>query len=142
MMERRRVTLDCDPDTGKTKQSFKEDADINVLVERWKHGVPIPEQTSPGMYGDFSEVGTFYEAQNMVFDANEHFLALPAKVRSRFDHDAGKMIEFMTNPDNEEEAAEMGLVPPVLKESADPPVPGEAGISGGESPPEEGSETS
>lgn len=141
MAERVRVMLVCDPEGGRTKQSFKDDADINVLVKRWLGGVPIPQPDTPGLYGDFSTIGTFQEAQNMMGDAVDHFMMLPAAVRAEFGNDPGQMMNFMSDPANAERAKEMGLVPPDLIESAEPaapPVPGEGGISGGETPSTEG----
>jgi hypothetical protein len=37
-------------------------------------------------------------------------MALPANIRSRFDNDPAKLIDFMENPANREEAESLGLV--------------------------------
>lgn len=131
MMDRREVLLICNPEGGRTKQSFADDANINVLVKRWLGGVPIPEPKNPGMYGDFSEIGTYFEAQNMVGEAMEHFMLLPAEIRQEFDNDPGKMIEFLEDPENAERAEELGLVAPSLNESAEETTE----ETGGETPP-------
>ena len=46
---------------------------------------------------------------NMVIAARESFMELPSAIRKRFDHDAGKFLEFVTNPDNADDLVEMGL---------------------------------
>jgi phage internal scaffolding protein len=39
-------------------------------------------------------------------------MALPAQIRSRFDNDPAKLIDFLENEQNHDEAIKLGLVNP------------------------------
>lgn len=117
--------LDCSQDPGVTKQSFKEDCDINVIMERY---VPSEVGSVPPMFGDFTEAPDFMAAQAILLDAQEKFGALPSKVRERFANDPARFLEFVNDPANSDEAIALGLAtkrPEVKKEEppAPPPVP-------------------
>lgn len=107
---------------SRTKQEFAEEADINNIMERYTFTGQLPEGVT-GTYGDFSEMGTFHEAQEIVAKAQQQFEALPGPVRDRFDHDPAKMLEFVHDPKNYDEARALGL----LKQEITPPAPRAAG---------------
>lgn len=115
--------LSIDPEDDVTSQEFKEDADINVIVERFgvtgKFEVPATLPSS----GDFTGVSDYHSALNQVIAAEEAFMLLPAKVRKRFDNDVGAMIAFLEDSENEQEAVELGLInpPPFVEPPAGPP---------------------
>lgn len=106
----------------RTKQSFKDETDINVLVKRFgvtttaqMRGLKVPS------YGDFGEkVFDFQSAMNAVVDAQRAFDTLPADVRKRFGHDPQEFIAFFNDPANVEEGRKLGLVLPerVIEEAA------------------------
>lgn len=107
----------------RTKQAFKDEADINTLVRKFgvtatsqMRGLRVPS------YGDFgSEVFDFQSAMNAVVEAQRTFDALPAQVRKRFGHDPQAFMEFFNDPENRAEAEKMGLVvPPVVQEEPKP----------------------
>ena len=37
-------------------------------------------------------------------------MALPAKIRARFDHDPNALLQFLNDPINRDEAIEIGLI--------------------------------
>jgi hypothetical protein len=47
---------------------------------------------------------------NKVCEAKSAFEDLDSSVRSRFDNDPSKLIDFVTNPDNALEAHDLGLL--------------------------------
>jgi phage internal scaffolding protein len=49
---------------------------------------------------------------NVVRQADENFMRLDAKVRSRFNNSPQEFLEFFANPDNTEEAVRLGLAIP------------------------------
>lgn len=112
-------------DPSRTRQEFAADADINTIVERFGLGYEMPVNTVPPMQGDFSEVPDFQGAQDIIRHAHEVFNALPAKIRSRFENDAGQYIDFFHDPDNYEEAVKLKLVKPreVVQTPPAPPGP-------------------
>ena len=49
---------------------------------------------------------------NVVRAADENFMRLDARVRSRFNNSPQKFLEFFADPENREEAVRLGLVLP------------------------------
>lgn len=97
-------------DSSKTKQSFKEECDINNILARYQTTGVLPDLILENpQYGDFSEVPDYHQALNLVSKAHEQFASLDAQVRSRFDNDPAKFLDFATNPQNTHEMVKMGL---------------------------------
>lgn len=104
------------PDPVCTSQEFKDDCNPNVIIERFtKHGTLPDGSSRPPLEGDFSSVGSFDDAMNLVISAQSQFDALPSKIRSRFDNDPRELIRFMSDASNETEAVSLGLVAPKLQ---------------------------
>lgn len=95
-----------------TQQHFKNEVDINQIIERAEKSGFISVSDKSPMYGDFTGLANFREARQMVVDAQEAFEALPAKIRQRFNNDPQELVDFVDNPENEEEAIELGLRQP------------------------------
>lgn len=112
-----------------TVQSFKDDADINIMLERFGVGAvvamprPIPE------YGDFSDVGDYQDAMNRMVEAREAFDAVPARIRERFSNDPSRLLNFLHDESNRDEAVRLGLIPKPAPPvgPVGPPSPGDAG---------------
>jgi len=98
-------------DKSKTKQSFKDECDINTIVKRFGITGELPIGVRMPSYGDFTSVGNFHEAMNAIAQANESFDAMPAEIRARFHNDPAEFVEFCGNDNNIEEARKLGLVP-------------------------------
>lgn len=103
--------LEC-KDVSLTIQADKDDADINTLVKRFGLSGELPTNVRIPLQSDFMEVMTFKDAQNALIEAELAFMEMPADVRERFNHDAGKFVEFASNPDNKDEARKLGLLIP------------------------------
>ncbi|AXH75125.1 MAG: internal scaffolding protein [Microviridae sp.] len=108
--------IDCSADAGRTKQSFKDECDINVLMRRYEVSGVLPQDVSTSTYGDFSDAPSFMEAQNVLARANAQFASLPARVRDRFGNDPAVFLEFIAEDANYDEALKLGL----LKSEAKP----------------------
>lgn len=114
--------LDCSGDPGQTKQSFKEECDINVLMARYEltgELDPMMLNQREGVFGDFCDMQDFHEMQERLLAARESFGALPAAVRSRFGNDPGRLVDFLSDPENRSEAVRLGIV----EEKASTPDP-------------------
>lgn len=100
-------------------QEFKDDCDINKIIERYdKVGVPLPRQNAQewmNACGDFTSGFDYREACESVLAARESFMELDAKVRNRFDNDPGKMLDFLADGRNRQEAVALGLVVPSVE---------------------------
>ena len=80
--------LDCQ-DPSRAQQQFKEECDINTIVERFGITGKMPEQVATPLTGDFTEVVDYQGALDMLRQADEGFMTIPAAVRAQFDNDAG-----------------------------------------------------
>lgn len=109
------VTVDCQAaDDGLTKQAPSKSCDINYIVAQYqKTGVlPINIRPRVPVYADVSEFADYHTAMNLICKANDMFAALPVLVRERFDNDPGKMVAFLEDARNLDEARKLGLVEP------------------------------
>lgn len=95
---------------GGAKQSFRDECDINVILKRFGIGYEIPTGLNMPTSGDFTGINDFHTAMNAVVQARETFEQLPAHIRSRFNNDPGKFVDFTTNEQNREQLLDMGLL--------------------------------
>lgn len=93
-----------------TKQAFAEEADINVIVQRFGITGSLPENPLPASFGDFTGISDYHSAMNAVAEANEAFDALPAAIRAKFLNDPANLVLFLEDPSNRDEAVSLGLV--------------------------------
>lgn len=101
--------IDCSKDPGATKQNFKDECDIDKILERGARTGFYPVVNNPGRYADVSEVTDYQQALQVVSNAQSAFMALDAKVRKKFDNDPVKFLQFMNDEKNIEEMVELGL---------------------------------
>lgn len=117
--------LKCE-DPSLAQQSFKDDADINVMLERFRITGVMPQGVYMPTYGDFTGVNDYRSAQEAIRKAENAFMDMPANVRARFDNDPQKFLEFCADEKNRDEAIRLGLVPPPPKVEEPPAVKPEA----------------
>ena len=104
--------LRCD-DASLTQQQFKEEADINTIVDRFLKSGVLPSAATMPQYVDYEGVFDFQSAMNVVRQADDNFMRLDAKVRARFNNSPQQFLEFFANPENVDEAIRLGLATPV-----------------------------
>jgi len=92
------------------KQSFKEECDINTIVRMFGVTGKVPVTAIEPSYGDFSGVNDYHSAMNKIKEAEASFMALPAKLRQKFDHDPNALLNFLENEQNRDEAIQLGLI--------------------------------
>lgn len=104
-----------------TQQSFRDDADLNVLLERFgvREAMNRIVPVDPRFYGDFSNAVDLRDVLDVAREAQHHFMDLPAKLRERFQNDPAKLWEFVNDRDNHDECVRLGLL---KREEAPPPV--------------------
>lgn len=90
---------------GRTQQHFKDECDINNIIKGY---VPVPAP-STAVYGDFS-CTDLQEAYGIVEQASVAFSEVPSDIRARFNHNPVEFYEFVQNPVNHAELAELGLL--------------------------------
>ena len=120
--------LDCQ-DPSLAQQQFRDECDINTILERFNVTGQLPVSPLQPQFGDFSGVTDYQSALNAVLDAQESFDALPARVRERFANDPAAFVDFCLDEANKEEMKVLGLIsgaPEGANLSPTEPVSGEA----------------
>ena len=100
------------------QQHYKDECDINTILERFNVTGMLPQNPISPKYGDFSGITDYHSALNAVMGAMEEFDNLPAKIRAKFDNEPALLIEFLQDENNRQEAVELGLVRAVSEEMA------------------------
>lgn len=142
--ERTRTSISFVDSPSLTKQSFKEECDINNILKRWrKTGELTHLATRQPSYGDFTNADDYLSATLKVHAAQADFDSLSARIRERMKNDPAELLAFLADPANEAEGIELGLIPkpaskaapPPSVETEDPPLPLEnegSPVAGGE----------
>ena len=112
-------------DESKAIQSAEEEANINTIVRRFGISGELPNKVAMPVSGDFTNIPDFHTAMNLVRQAQEEFVRVPAEIRARFNNDPGRFMAFFDDPVNYDEALKLGLV------NVRPPVPPSGTPEGG-----------
>lgn len=117
--------LKCDPDEGMAQQQFAEECDINTIVKRFGLTGQLPTNFNPPVSGDFTGINDFHSAMNQVRSAQEEFMKLDGQLRYRFNNDPQRLMEFLEDSNNRDEALKLGLIqkPPEVPRSEPPAEP-------------------
>jgi len=105
------VGLKC-LDASLTQQQFKEEADINTIVDRFMKSGVLPNPANMPQFIDFEGIFDYQTAMNAVRSADEQFMRMDAKIRSRFNNSPQEFLAFFADPANSEEAIRLGLAVP------------------------------
>ena len=116
-----RVSIDCSESVlpSKTKQAFKKECDVNLIVANAMKGALVTHLNRYQPYYIDAADGPvdFHEAMCRVIEARQAFDAMPAHVRDRFANDPGLLLDFLGDPDNADEARKLGLLPSLPSKS-------------------------
>jgi len=107
------------PEPTMAQQQFREEADINIIMERFGRTGELVAPVRLPQYGDFTGVTDYHSAMNAVVEAQASFDSLPANIRARFQNDPAQFVEFCLDDSNRHEAVKLGLVQPRI-EPAEP----------------------
>ncbi|QIR82305.1 internal scaffolding protein [Chicken microvirus mg5_146] len=135
--EEDKVDVWVSDEPSQTLQEFKDEADINNLVARYKQTGAFYDalaarnlgvQPRVPIFEDVSEIPDFAAAQEVINQGKEAFAALPPSVRSAFSNSPDLFLAFMTeNAKNPEALRKVGLLAAQQTQSA-------AGVQGIKSP--------
>ena len=103
--------LDC-KDDSLAQQQFKEDSDINTIVNRFMKSGVLPTPVNMPQYIDYEGVFDYQTAMNSVRAADEQFMRMDSKVRARFNNSPQEFLAFFADPANADEAIRLGLAVP------------------------------
>jgi phage internal scaffolding protein len=101
--------LKCE-DKTLTQQHFKDECDINTIVDRFHITGETPQLTELPSFGNFEGIFDYQTAMNAIVQARETFMTMPAAIRTRFDNDPQKFLAFCEDKENFDEAARLGIV--------------------------------
>lgn len=113
------------PDPSLTQQQFKEECDINTIMNKYiKTGEFRALTGKGGIYADFSEIKDLQSMLDTVRLAQDAFASLPAQVRQRFANDPAQLLEFIQDTNNRDEAIKLGLIDkPIPSPNDEPSLP-------------------
>lgn len=101
--------LDC-RDESLTRQEFAEESDINTIIDRFGIGENPIEARRWVTNVDIADAPSNYQdVMNQLNEARDQFMSLPAKVRSQFDNDPAKFVDFVSDSANMPEMVRLGL---------------------------------
>lgn len=103
---------------SRTKQEFKDECDINMLMKRYKATGLFPQypDATPRYVSNIG-MPDFQEALEIVRVAESEFAALNSELRKRFDNDPAKFLAFVNDSANADELVKLGL-----REAPKPPA--------------------
>lgn len=94
-----------------TEQSHKKETDINNIMSKYqKTGVLTFVNSQQPIYAEMASTD-LQTAMNTVINAQDMFDNMPAEIRKEFDNDPVKFLQQMDNPEYQERARELGLLP-------------------------------
>lgn len=121
------------PEETLAQQQFRDECDINTILDRFGVTGMVPTNVRQPLAVDFIEATDYQSALNALMEAEQSFMEMPAKIRAEFDNDPGKFIEFFELEENRERAVQLGLIqkPPEtpVQGAVPPPVPPTPGAS-------------
>jgi hypothetical protein len=96
-----------------TRQEFADEADINVLMQRFERtGVMPSVDGTPPVYVDYTEMPPdLMHSMEILHNAEAAFMQLPAKVRKEFDNSPFAFVDFASDPANLDQMRQWGLAP-------------------------------
>jgi len=96
-------------------QSAKDESDINTIVRKFGLTGELPNDLKMPQSGDFTDVPDFHTAMNLVRSAQEEFLRVPAEIRARFNNDPQRLMSFIEDDSNRDEARKLGFLADPVK---------------------------
>lgn len=93
-----------------TRQSEKDDADINVLLNRFVRTGLMPQDEREPLFIDVSDVGDYRQIRDHINRSTDYFNTLDAKVRAKFNNDPAEFLDRLVDPANKQEFVDLGIL--------------------------------
>ncbi|GDM35431.1 hypothetical protein BvCmsNSNP013_01405 [Escherichia coli] len=95
-----------------TQQHFRDECDINKIVERAIRtgDTTIFTSAQRAEFYDASSINDYTDAMALIDDVNDDFNSLPSVTRAMFGNNVSQYVAFMSDPANWEKARELGLM--------------------------------
>ena len=95
-----------------TKQAFAETCNVNSIMRRFTSTGVIEHLNHRKPNYGFCTGDDFRTSLDVIAQANASFGELPSDIRERFQNNPAEFFDFVQNPENRPEMAEMGLLEP------------------------------
>lgn len=93
-----------------TEQAHKNECDVNRIIQKYdRTGLITHVSRFEAEFGDLTGL-EFKAAQDKVANALSMFEQLPANIKKRFRNSPQDLLTFMEDPNNREEAIDLGLI--------------------------------
>lgn len=110
LLRRMATAIDCSH-PKLTDQSYKGSSDINNIMKRYKKTGILPETKKHlAKYVDNSNIPSIEDAHNVIMEAKNLFMQLPAEVRKKMGNDPANMVDFVKDEKNKDYLVEKGLL--------------------------------
>lgn len=108
-----------------TKQEFKDDANINVIMARYIKTGQVPVHNREAFYGDFEDVDSYLETRSRLAHFETLFNTLPSEIRDQFGSRPEQLMEAFADG-NPELLEKLGLIEPEQAETTPAESPAES----------------
>ncbi len=104
-----RTSVVSPPGHTPAQQQFKQDCDINTIMQRFqKDGITDHVNKHQLEYG-FATPVQYHQAMNIITAADSMFNDLPSSLRNEFSNNPQAFLEFVQDEKNAERAQELGI---------------------------------
>lgn len=94
---------------GRAQQQFKDDCDINVIMRRMLKDKALDHVSKYQPQYGFASGLDFHQAMNIVTQGQSIFDHLPSNIRNYFQNSPARFLDFVDDPNNFEQAEELGI---------------------------------
>lgn len=99
----------------KVQQHFKEETDINNIVAKFSQTGELPYgNAAEPQYLDHTQFSDYTEMLNQVTHVKQVFDQYGSRIRAKFENQPAKMLAFLEDPKNHNEARELGILPKLI----------------------------
>lgn len=96
---------------SRTQQHLHDLNSPRRLIEKYgSKRLKMALDADPAMFSDIPPTRDYKEALDLIARGERSFASLPSKIRNRFDNDPIKLVAFLNDHKNLDEAIELGLV--------------------------------
>jgi len=92
-----------------TKQSFTKECDINNIMAKYQKTGAIDHVTKHEASYGFASSDDFQTSLEIVAKGRDMFNELPSSIRTKFENDPAKFLDFVQDNNNQAEMVELGL---------------------------------
>lgn len=85
-----------------TQQNFKDDADLNIMIR--KYGVLPVQEVNWNEFDSSVIPQDYHELQNMMLEADQAFMSLPAEIRNEVNNDPAELLAMISQREAEAKA--------------------------------------